>query len=53
MRLTSNVTASGFAGLNYDSGMPGLVGPALGVPAHLRFDAATSYYVGAALKAHF
>lgn len=53
VRLAANLVATGFAGLNYDSGVVGLAAPAIGVPAHLRFDPATSYYAGAALKASF
>lgn len=58
-RLTPNVTAKGFVGLNYDSDVPGIEAPqslafaSTGIPARIKFDAATSYYAGGGLSVSF
>lgn len=58
-RVMPNVTAKGFVGLNYDSDVPGLEAPqslafvSTGIPARIKFDAATSYYAGGGLTVSF
>lgn len=62
-RLTAhvmpNVTAKGFVGLTYDSDVPGIEAPqslvfaSTGIPARIKFDAATSYYAGGGLNVSF
>jgi len=52
-----NVTAKGFVGLTYDSGVPGIEAPqslaTAGIPARIKFDATTSYYAGGGLNVSF
>ena len=58
-RLTPTMMAKAFAGLNYDSDVPGmqapqnLTFPSAGVPAHIKFDPTTSYYAGVGLTITF
>lgn len=58
-RLMPNMTAKGFAGVNYDSSTPGIVAPQgsllspTGTPARIKFDSTTSYYAGAGLSISF
>lgn len=58
-RVMPNVIAKGFVGLNYDSDIPGLEAPqslvfaSTGIPARIKFDATTSYYVGGGLNVSF
>ncbi len=58
-RLIPNVTAKGFVGVNYDSDVPGIAAPQSldiasgGIPAHIKFESATSYYAGAGLNVSF
>jgi len=56
-RVMPNVTAKGFVGLTYDSDVPGIQAPqslvSAGIPAQIKFDAATSYYAGGGLNVSF
>lgn len=58
-RLMSNITAKGFAGINYDSSTPGIEAPQgsllspRGTPARIKFDSTISYYAGAGLNVSF
>lgn len=58
-RLMPNITAKGFAGVNYDSSTPGIESPQgsllspTGTPARIKFDPTVSYYAGAGLNVSF
>jgi hypothetical protein len=58
-RVAPNVMVRGFVGLNYDSKVPGIAAPesvvftVSGNPAHIRFEATTSYYAGGGVTIGF